>query len=295
MKTKQTQTKSAIIAAAAIVAVVAIGAAILVLRGRSTAAVPADETSVEKKVVKKKPIKKVPVPTRAKPTEGSPAKAAKSEPMRPKDAGTAVGADTVEKLKEDVGAQTADKDAKPDNPFPRYLDMFRNNPAALAAEFEKEAEANRAEERKLRDWTIDKLKLNAEQAAFLEKALDDIKGIVLQQNQEEVDLIKSGQLNEEDAADGSIWTSNRLLMEQCVSDRKKAVFDAAVELYNQLDINGVPDSKRQQVIFWATYKTSFSYDSFEPFLQVYDKVYKNMGFGNGIFSWNARQRQLQKK
>ena len=95
MKTKQTQTKSAIIVAAAIVAVVAIGAAILVLRGRSTAAVPADE----KKVVKKKPIKKVSVPTRAKPTEGSPAKAAKSEPMRPKDAGTAVGADTVEKLK----------------------------------------------------------------------------------------------------------------------------------------------------------------------------------------------------
>ena len=141
MKMENAKTKRAIITVAAIVAITVIGIAVLVLREPSTAAVPADETSVEKKVVKKKPIKKVSVPTSAKPTEGSPAKAAKSEPMRPKDAGTAVGADTVEKLKEDVGAQTADKDAKPDNPFPRYLDMFRNNPAALAAEFEKDVSA----------------------------------------------------------------------------------------------------------------------------------------------------------
>ena len=172
--------------------------------------------------------------------------------------------------------------------------MFKNNPEALAAEFEKEAEADRAAQRQLRDWAIDELKLNAEQAAILEKFLDDVKGVVLQEHQEEVDLIKSGQLNEEDAADGSIWTSNRLLMEQCVSDRKKAVFDAAVELYNQLDINGVPDSKRQEVIYWATYQTSLHSDCFEPFLQVYDKVYKNMGLGNGIFSWCKRQRQLKK-
>ena len=32
---------------------------------------------------------------------------------------------------------------KDDNPFPRYLDMFKNNPEALTAEFQKEAEANR--------------------------------------------------------------------------------------------------------------------------------------------------------
>ena len=133
--------------------------------------------------------------------------------------------------------------------------------------------------------------MNAEQAAFLEKSLDDIKGIVLQQNQEEVDLIKSGQLNEEDAADGSIWTSNRLFMDQCVAARKKAVLDAAVELYNHLDINGVSDSERQSVIQWVTMKTSFSHDCFEPFLQVYDKVYKNMGFGKGIFSWCIRPSQ----
>ena len=173
--------------------------------------------------------------------------------------------------------------------------MFKNDPAALAAEFEKEAEADRAEERKLRDWAIDKLKLNAEQAAFLEKALDDIKGAVLQQHKEEVDLIKSGQLNEEDAEDGSIWTSNSLFLDQCVAARKKVVLDAAVELYNHLDSNGVPDSERQRVIHWATMQTSFHNDCYEPFLQVYDKVYKNMGFGNGVFSWCTRQRQSQKK
>ena len=32
-------------------------------------------------------------------------------------------------------------------------------------------------------------------------------------------------------------------------------------------------------------------ECFEPFLQVYDKVYKNMGFGNGIFSWCRRPPQ----
>ena len=285
----QMKTNRTIITTAVLIAIAAIGVAALVLREPSTVAVPKDETSAKKKVVNKKHLKKPSVPARAKPAEASPVKAAKSEPIRPEDGGTAVGERAAEQPKaEDMDAE---KKSKEDNPFPRYLDMFRNNPAALAAEFEKEAEADRAEERKLRDWAIDKLKLNAEQAAFLEKSLDDIKGIVLQQNQEEVDLIKSGQLNEEDAADGSIWTSNRLFMDQCVAARKKAVLDAAVELYNHLDSNDVPDSERQSVIQWVTMQTSFSHDCYEPMLQVYDKVYKNMGFGNGIFSWCKRQSQ----
>jgi hypothetical protein len=50
-----------------IVAVAAIGIAVLALQGRSTAAVPANETAAEKQVVKKKPIKKTSVPARAKP------------------------------------------------------------------------------------------------------------------------------------------------------------------------------------------------------------------------------------
>ena len=193
--------------------------------------------------------------------------------------------------KENAGEQTADKSAENENPFPRYLDMFKNNPEALVAEFEKEAAADRANQRQLRDWAIDKLKLNAEQAAFFEKKLDDIKSAVLKRQQELVDLITSGQLNEEDAADGSIWTSNRLFLDQCVANKNKVIQDTAVELYNQLDVNGVLDSERQRVIHWVTYQTSFSYECFEPNLAVYDKVYKNMGFGNGIFSWCKRQRQ----
>ena len=65
--------------------------------------------------------------------------------------------------------------------------------------------------------------------------------------------------------------------------------DAAVELYNQLDIDTVPDAEKQRIIKWVTYNTSFSFDCYEPNLQIYDKVYKNMGFGNGIFSWCKRQ------
>ncbi len=284
MKTRQT-----IIVTAAIIAIVAIGVAVLVLWEPSTAAVPADETPVAKKVVKKKHIKRPPVPARAKPADVSSVKAAKSEQVRPEGARTAKVENAVEPPKAD--GVDAEKKVKDDNPFPRYLDMFRNDPAALAAEFEKEAEADCANQRKLRDWAIDKLKLNAEQAAFLEKSLDDIKGFVLQQNKEEVDLIKSGQLNEEGAADGRIWSSNRLFMDQCVAARNKVVLDAAVELYNHLGSNDVPDSERQSIIQRVTMQTSFSHDCFEPFLQVYDKVYKNMGFGNGIFSWCKRQSQ----
>ena len=169
------KTKRSIIAAAVIMAVVAIWIIVLVLRTCNTAAVPVNETAVEKKVVKKTPVKKTSVPARAKQVKASPAKAAKPESARPVSAGTAKDENAVEKPKEDAVAQAADKDTKPDNPFPRYLDMFRNDPAALVAEFEKEAEADRANQRKMRDKAIAKLKLNAEQAALFEKALDDIR------------------------------------------------------------------------------------------------------------------------
>ena len=285
MKTKRT-----VITVAAIVAIAAIGTAVLVLWEPSTAEVPADETSVEKKVVKKKPIKKTSVPARAKPVpKVSAAKTAKPKPARSEAAQSATAGDSAETPKaEDVDAE---KKAKDESPFPRYLDMFRNDPATLAAEFEKEAEADRANQRKMRDEVIAKLKLNEEQAALFEKALDDIRNAVLQNLQADVDIITSGQANMDTAADGRFWDSNLLLMDQAVAAREKIVRDAAVELYNHLDSNGVPDSERQHVIQWVTMKTSFSHECFEPFLQVYDKVYKNMGFGNGIFSWCKRQSQ----
>ena len=190
-----------------------------------------------------------------------------------------------------VQEEVAEQQKKDEDPFPRYLDMFKNNPETLAAEFEKEAEADRANQRNMRDKAIAKLKLNAEQAAFFEKALDDIRSAVLQQEQELVGLIASGQLNMDTATDGRLWDSNLLLMDQSVATREKIVRDAAVELYNRLDIDSVPDAEKQRVIQWATIKTSFSCDCYEPALQVYDKVYKNFGFGNGIFSWCIRQSQ----
>ena len=227
---------------------------------------------------------------RAKPApEVSATKAAKSKPVRPEAVQSATTGDSAETPKAD-GAD-AEKKAKEDNPFHRYLDMFRNDPAALAAEFEKEAEADRANQRKMRDEVIAKLKLNEEQAALFEKALDDIRNAVLRNMQEEVDLITSGQANMDTAADGRFWDSNLLLMDQAVAAREKIVRDAAVELYNQLDVDGVPDAEKQRIIKGVTYKTSFSFDCYEPMLQVYDKVYKNMGFGNGIFSWCIRQSQ----
>ena len=276
---------------AAISTVVAIGVAVLVLRTRNTATVPADETvvAVEKKVVKKRPVKKTSVPVRAKPAETSSATAAKPKSVRPEDVSTVADGNAVETP--NVEDADAKKKAKEDNPFPRYLDMFRNEPAALAAEFEKEAEADRASQRKMREQAIAKLKLNEEQAALFEKALDDIRNAVLRNMQEEVDLITSGQANMDTAADGRFWDSNLLLMDQAVAAREKIVRDAAVELYNQLNVDGVPDAEKQRVIKRVTYNTSFSFDCYEPMLQVYDKVYKNMGFGNGIFSWCIRQSQ----
>lgn len=219
-----------------------------------------------------------------KPKRKAPTCVAESERMSPAEL-------SGEKPKENAEDQAVGNDAKPDNPFPRYLDMFKNNPEALAAEFLKEAEADRVKQRKMRNNAIARLKLNAEQTAFFEKALDNLKSAVMQQEQEEVDLITSGQLNEDTAADGRIWSSNRLLMDQCVAARDKLVRDAAVEIYNRLDINGVPDSEIQSVIQWTTLNTSFSYECLEPYLTVYDKVYKNMGVGKGIFSWCIRPNQ----
>ena len=283
--------KQAIFTAAAISTVVVIGVAVLVLQTRNTATVPEDETvvAVEKKVVKKRPVKKTSVPVRAKPAETTPAKAAKPKSARLEDVRTVADENAVETPK--VDGVDAEKQAKDDNPFPRYLDMFRNEPAALAAEFEKEAEADRAGQRKMREQAIAKLKLTEEQAALFEKALDDIRNAVLRNMQEEVVLITSGQANMDTAADGRFWDSNLLLMDQAVAAREKIVRDAAVELYNQLNVDGVPDAEKQRVIKRVTYNTSFSFDCYEPMLQVYDKVYKNMGFGNGIFSWCIRQSQ----
>ena len=284
---------TAFLFAAALIAIAAIGIAVFVLREPGTAAVPVDETSAVKKVVKKKPIKKVSVPAHAKPAEASPAKAAKPEPVRPEGDRVAVGENAVEPPKaEDMDAE---KKAKEDNPFPRYLDMFRNNPAALVAEFEKEAAKDRVYQRELRDGTIDKLKMNEEQAAVFEKALDDLRDEIMQQQQKCVALITSGQLNDETAADGCIWDSNRILQYKMAATRQKLICDTAEKLYEQLELDGVSNADKQEFLFWAARQTSFSYECLEPYLQVYDKVYKNMGVGNGIFSWCGRQRQSQKK
>ena len=47
----------------------------------------------------------------------------------------------------------------------------------------------------------------------------------------------------------------------------------------------------QNVLIDAAYKTSFAYECLEPNLAVYDKIYKNMGVGKGIFSWCTRARR----
>ena len=200
-----------------------------------------------------------------------------------------------EKLKENAEEQSADKSAKPDNPFPRYLDMFKNNPEAFAAEFKKEAEKDRAYQRELRDGIIDELKLNEEQAAVFEKALDNLRDEIRQRYWERVDLITSGQLNDETAADGCIWDSNRILQYKTAGDIQVLICNTAEKLYEQLELDGVSDANKQEFLFWAARQTSFSYECLEPNLSVYDKVYKNFGVGKGIFSWCNRQRQSQKK
>ena len=79
------------------------------------------------------------------------------------------------------------------------------------------------------------------------------------------------------------------------ADRQVLICNTAEKLYEQLELDGVSETDKQEFLFWAARRTSFSYDCWEPFVQVYDKVYKSMGIGNGIFSWCTRQRQSQKK
>ena len=184
---------------------------------------------------------------------------------------------------------------KNDNPFPRYLEMFKNDPEALAAEFLKEAEEDRAFQAKRRQEAIDKLNLNAEQAAVFEKALDELRDEITHQEEGYVNLIKNGQLNEELASEGCIWESNELVAQEMVAARETAVRQTAEKLYEQLELDGVSDDIKQKTLFWSAYITSFSYECLEPNLDVYDKVYKNMGVGDGIFSWCVRPHQKEKK
>ena len=199
-------------------------------------------------------------------------------------------ADTAEQ--EEKPAQVAQPELqKDDNPFPRYLDMFKNNPEALTAEFQKEAEANRTRQAKMREDAIAKLNLNAGQAAVFEKALDDLVAAVTQLEQEEVDLVLSGKLNMDTASDGNLWNSNPLWSKRIIAARQGAVQETAERLYEQLEFSGISDADAQNIIYRAAYNTSFSYECLEPSLQIYDKVYKNMGVGNGIFSWCTRARR----
>ena len=184
---------------------------------------------------------------------------------------------------------------KNDNPFPRYLEMFKNDPEALAAEFLKEAEKDREFQAQRRQEAIDKLNLNAEQAAAFEKTLDELRDEITRQTEERVNLIKNGQLNEETAADGRIWESNELVAQEMVAAREAAVRETAERLYEQLELDGVSDDDKQKTLYWSAYTTSFSYECLEPNLDVYDKVYKNMGVGKGIFSWCVRPHLEGKK
>ena len=184
---------------------------------------------------------------------------------------------------------------KNDNPFPRYLEMFKNDPEALAAEFLKEAEKDREFQAQRRQEAIDKLNLNAEQAAVFEKALDELRDEITHQEEGYVNLIKNGQLNEELASEGCIWDSNELVAQEMVAARETAVRQTAEKLYEQLELDGVSDDIKQKTLFWSAYITSFSYECLEPDLDVYDKVYKNMGVGDGIFSWCVRPHQKEKK
>ena len=225
---------------------------------------------------------------RAKPVpEVSAAKTAKSKPVRPEAVQSATTGDSAETPKAE--AVDAEKKAKDDSPFPRYLDMFRNDPEALAAEFAKEAEKERVSLAKVREHAIEALKLNAEQVAVFEKALDDLRAEGTQITEEWVELIKSGQLNYEDG--GSIFTDNRLLGQRVVAAHEKAMREMAEKLYGQLALDGVSDRDKQAWLFIAASRTVNSIECYEPFLSVYDKVYKNMGMGDGIFSWCRRQSQ----
>ena len=116
------------------------------------------------------PKRNAPIPDAARPRRNAPKRV--EEKTR-----TAPGELAGEMPKEEAVERVADNDTNLDNPFPRYLDMFKNNPELLAAEFIKEADEDRANQRKMRAQAIAKLKMNAEQAAFFEKALDDLLDI----------------------------------------------------------------------------------------------------------------------
>lgn len=80
-----------------------------------------------------------------------------------------------------------------------------------------------------------------------------------------------------------------------VAARESAVQETAERLYEQLEFDGVSDADAQNIILHAAYNTSFSCECYEPNLGIYDKVYKNMGFGKGIFSWCRRPHPQEKK
>lgn len=275
------------IIAAAIAA--AIGIAWFAMRERDTATAPADETPVRKKIAKAVPAKAKARRTAAAKSKAKVDKTGQTFIINQDEGDKAGQTVTVkqEKQLEPAQEEQAAQEKKNDNPFPRYLDMFKNNPEALAAEFLKEAEADNARQRKLREGIIAEWKLNQEQAAMFEKALDDLKAEITRQNEEYAGLVKSGELNYED--DGSIFTSNRLLGQRFVAAREAAMRETSEKLYGQLELDGVSDAEKQRWLFIATQRAVFSYECFEPYLAVYDKVYKNMGFGNGIFSWCKQQ------
>ena len=95
--------------------------------------------------------------------------------------------------------------------------------------------------------------------------------------------------------DGSILTSNRILAQRFVADREKAMRETSEKLYEQLELDGVSDAEKQRWLFIAAQKMTFSYECLEPCLAVYDKIYKNFGIGDGIFSWCRRPHPQEKK
>lgn len=268
---------------AAVVAA-AIGLAWFAIREREMATEPVAEKTVRRKLPKTVPAKiKQPV---AAPTAKVNPKPPAEEKREPDKQETRLEEKTVQ-------VEQAAQEKKDGNPFPRYLDMFKNNPEALAAEFQKEAEADRASLAKVREHAIAQLKLNPEQVAMFEKALGDLRDEVTRINEEWVGLIRSGQLNDED--DGSIFTSNRLLGQRFVAAREKAMRETAEKLYEQLALDGVSDAEKQRWLYIAASRTASSYECLEPCLTVYDKLYKNYGIGDSIFSWCRRPHPQEKK
>ena len=227
-------------------------------------------------------------PKNSRKVAGAPVADAKSLPVKPVEKPKA-----AEPKKSDE-PQANEKMTEADNPFPRYLEMFRNNPEALVQEFAKEAEADRARQMEMRKKAIEELGLNAEQSAVFEQTLDDLKEAVLRLDQEAVALIQSGQFNEDSAADGCIWDSNLIAVKRHIAARESLVQEATEGLYEQLAVEGVSDADKQKILSRCTYMTSFDFETLEPYLDVYDKVYKNTGVGDGVFSWNLRQRRKAK-